>query len=658
MKYDDYLALCEEIAKHNRLYYVEHAPEISDEAFDKLLRKLIDIEKAHPEWVFPSSPTQRVGEMLTAGFKSVHHKVPMLSLANTYSREEVADFVKRVTKLAETSSVTFCTELKMDGIAISASFEKGKFVQGLTRGDGRAGDDITSNLRTLASLPLQLYGKVPDFIEVRGEVFMPYAVFKRLNEGKEVPWANPRNAAAGSLKLLDPREVARRELEVVFYQIASDSDTSITSQFESHDYLRKLGLPILKERALCHSLDEIFAFADKIKKLRKDLPFDIDGIVIKLNQLKLQEQLGMTGKNPRWAVAYKFEAEQAKTKLLAITLQVGRTGVITPVAELAPVFLAGSTVKRASLYNAEEIERKDIRIGDTLIIEKGGDVIPKVVEVDLSMRPHGAERWKMVEKCPACHTPLVKVEGEVAVRCPNKHCSEQRLNKIIFFASKEALDIENLGEKVVEQLYRKGFVRRPSDLFTLTAHELSQLDGFKQKSIDNLLKALESAKQTSLAKFIMGLQIKHVGLHTAEDLADRTHSIEVLSTLSLDELLAIEGIGPIVAEAIFDYFRDAENRSEIERLLSLGLHPITARKVAHPTFSGKIFVITGTLKSFTREEAAAQIRDRGGRVSDSVSKKTDFVIVGSDPGSKFNKAQQLNIKILKEEEFARLLNQK
>lgn len=660
MQFDDYLALTEEVWKHNRLYYVEHAPEISDEAFDKLLQKLIEIEKEHPEWVVATSPTQRVGEMLTAGFQTVPHQVPMLSLANTYSAEEVEEFVKRVYKLAETEKVAFCCELKMDGIAVTVFYEKGRYVRALTRGDGRAGDDITGNLKTVRNLPLQLQGevpgKVPDFLEVRGEVFMPYEAFKRLNEGKEIPWANPRNAAAGSLKLLNPNEVAERGLQVVFYQIAQNSDKRVLSQYESHDYVRQLGLPVLRERALCHNLPEIFQFAEKIRQVRRTLPFDIDGVVIKLDDLKLQERLGTTGKNPRWAVAYKFEAEKAKTKLLGITLQVGRTGIITPVAELEPTLLAGSTISRASLYNEEEIERKDIRIGDTVIIEKGGDVIPKVVEVDLAMRPPHLPKWKMVSCCPSCATPLVKEAGEVAVRCPNfEHCPEQRLNRIIFFASKQALDIDNLGEKVVEQLFKKGFVQKPSDIFTLTAKELASLEGFKQKSIDNLLRAIEKGKNPTLARFLMGLQIKHVGLRTAEDLSDRTHSLEVLAKLSREELLAIEGVGPIVAESIFSYFRNPANQAEIERLLALGVCPQASKKVADHPFSGKNFVITGALAHYSRLEAAALIRDRGGKVSDTVSKKTDYVLVGEDPGSKFKKAQELGIPILSEAAFIKML---
>lgn len=657
----DYLNLCQEIWHHNRLYYGDHKPEIADAAFDKLLHALIEIETKHPEWVTPSSPTQRVGEALTAGFKNVTHKVPMLSLANTYSQEELDDFVKRVHKLAETNEVPFCAELKMDGIAVTVLYEKGHFVRGLTRGNGKKGDDITSNMRTIEALPLQLYGEVPAYLEIRGEVFMPHATFKKLNAAKvqqnEAPWANPRNAAAGSLKLLNPAEVAGRGLQVVFYHLAETSDKTIKTQFESHEKLAQWGLPVLKEKALCHTVEEVWVFAEKVRKLRRSLPFDIDGVVIKVNELKLQERLGSTGKNPRWAVAYKFEAEKAETRLLNISLQVGRTGVITPVAELEPTLLAGSTIARASLYNEEEIERKDIRIGDLVVIEKGGDVIPKIVEVLLEGRTENQIKWTMPETCPSCQTPLVKVTGEVAVRCPNsKKCPAQRLNKIIFFASKEALDIENLGEKVVEQLYEKGFIKTASDLFALTENELTQLEGFKEKSVKNLLTSLEKAKNPSLPRFIMGLQIKHVGLRTAEDLADRTHSFEAISKLTEEELFAIEGIGGIVAASILEFFADEENIREVHRLYELGVKPVSTRKLDDHAFSGKTFVITGTLSKYGRSEAGSLIRDRGGKVSDAVSKKTHYVVAGEEAGSKLAKALALGVPVLNEEQFIEMLN--
>ncbi|MCB1149760.1 MAG: NAD-dependent DNA ligase LigA, partial [Chlamydiia bacterium] len=412
MTKDEYLRLCEEVWKHNRLYYVDHAPIISDEQFDRLLKQVEEIEANHPEWVTPSSPTQRVGEQLTQGFKTVKHAVPMLSLANTYSPEEVDDFLKRTHKQLHKNTVDLSAELKMDGIAVSVRFEKGIYTRAVTRGNGKEGDDITQNLRTIKALPLQLYGKsIPDVLEVRGEVFMPHAVFHALNKQKEKAgeplWANPRNAAAGSLKLLDPKEVSRRDLSVVFYAIALPEEPPISLQHEVPSYLGALGLPTLALHALCRTRDEIWHFAEKVLQKRKSLPYDIDGIVLKVDKLSDQVKLGMTGKTPRWAVAYKFAAEQATTVIHDITVQVGRTGVLTPVAELDPVFLAGSTIARATLHNQDEIARKDIRIGDTVIIEKGGDVIPKVAEVVLDKRPAQSKVWHMPTKCPACGTPVM-----------------------------------------------------------------------------------------------------------------------------------------------------------------------------------------------------------------------------------------------------------
>lgn len=644
MKYEDYLELSDLIWYHNRLYYVEHAPEISDEAFDKLLRSLIEIEKKHPEWILPTSPSQRVGEALTQGFKTVTHKYPMLSLDNTYSPEEVGDFIKRVIKLG--GHPLFCVELKMDGIAISARYEKGHFVQGVTRGDGKQGDDITNNLKVIENLPLRLKN-APDVLEIRGEVFMPHSAFKKFEN-----FANPRNAAAGSLKLLDPKQVVERGLKCVFYSVV---EPQLKTQIEAHELMDKVGLPTLHERALCPNLDEIMAFAEKVKSKRKTFGFDIDGIVIKLNSIDEQQKLGLTNKSPRWAVAYKFEAEKAETKLNGITLQIGRTGVITPVAELEPVFLAGSTIARASLYNEEEIERKDIRIGDTVIIEKGGDVIPKVVEVVLAKRPHGLHKYKMPADCPVCHTPLVKQEGEVLIRCPNLECPDQKLNRIIFFAGKEAMDIENLGEKIVEQLFKKGFVKKFSDIYRLKREQVAQLEGFKEKSINNLLESIEKSKNVSLPKFIMALQIKHVGARTAEDLADKGHSIEKIAAFTMEDLKSIEGIGDIVAQATLDYFSNPKNVQEIEDLLSLGIKPTRHVTIESHAFSGKSFVLTGTLTEFSRQDASRLIKERGGKLSDSVSKKTDFVVVGEDPGSKYQKAVQLNIKILDEAAFKGML---
>lgn len=662
MSKHEYEELCKEVWEHNRLYYIDNDPSISDQEFDLLLKKLEEIEKAHPEWMLPTSPTQRVGEMLSGGFKAVQHEVPMLSLANTYSKEEIVDFIKRVQKLTGEQHPAFTCELKMDGIAISVRYENGIFIRGLTRGDGRKGEDITSNIKTISKLPLRLYKKdLPKVLEVRGEAFMPHEAFKKLNEQRakaEDPlWANPRNAAAGSLKLLDPRESAKRKLDIVFYGIANEHMSGLNSQYDVHEYLRELGLPVLHTYAKCKNLDEIWEYIEKVVALRKNLPFDIDGIVIKLDDIHQWAQIGSTDKNPRWAIAYKFAAEQAATRILDITVQVGRTGVLTPVAELEPVFVAGSTIARATLHNQDEIKRKDIRIGDTAIIEKGGDVIPKVVSIDMTMRPPGTHPWHMPEKCPSCGVHVIHAEGEVAVRCPNSAgCPEQQLRRLVYFAGKDAMDIDNLGEKVVEQLFNKGFVRAPSDIFRLTQEQLAQLDNFKAKSIHNLLTSIEKARDVTLARFIMALGIKYVGSGTAEALAVKAGDIYHLMEMTTDDLLKIEGVGEKVAGAVWDYFVDPNNRREIEQLLSNGVKPHSFKATfGEHAFNGMTFVLTGTLQKYSRNEAAALIKERGGKVTDSVSKKTDFVLAGESAGSKLEKAQTLGIKILSEEAFLSML---
>lgn len=658
-----YVRLCEEIWHHNRLYYVDHAPVISDEEFDLLLKKLEQIEKDHPEWIDATSPTQRVGESLTQGFKPIVHRIPMLSLANTYSKEEIEDFIKRIEKLTEKKDSSFTAELKMDGIAVSVKYEKGIFVQGATRGDGKEGDDITTNMRTIQALPLKLYGThIPDSLEVRGEVFMPHQAFKELNEQKlatgEEPWANPRNAAAGSLKLLDPKEVAKRKLSIVFYGIAEDSSGQIKKQSQIFSFLQQLGLPVVQEHTICHTMDSIWAFAEKVRNLRRSLPYDIDGIVIKLDDIHEQKRMGNTGKSPRWAIAYKFAAEQGISVVKEITVQVGRTGILTPVAELEPTLLAGSTIARATLHNEEEVQRKDIRVGDTVLIEKGGDVIPKVVSVDISKRGPNSIAWKMPTQCPACGTPVVKVEEEVAVRCPNSQtCPEQHLRRLIFFAGKNAFDIEHLGEKVMYQLVVKGFVKKPSDIFTLTSEQLAALPNFKEKSIQNLLMSIEKSKKITFARFIMALGIKHVGAGTAELLAARAGTIQSLMGIGKDDLLAIDGIGEKVAESVTGYFASQEQCDEVNRLLELGVKPqdVQVRTFDEHPFLDKTFVLTGALEHYTRTGAASLIKERGGKVTNSVSKNTDFILAGTDPGSKLEKGKELGVRILNEDEFTSLL---
>lgn len=660
---EDYEALCQEIWEHNRRYYIEHAPIISDKEFDFLLKKLEELERRHPEWVTPASPTQRVNETPSQSFQTIEHKIPMLSLSNTYSKEEIEQFLKRMEKLLNKKEVSYCSELKMDGVAVSATFKKGLFVQGVTRGDGKKGDDITNNLRTIEALPLKIFGKhVPEFLEVRGEVFMPHDAFIKLNEEKrargEEMFANPRNAAAGSLKLLDPKESAMRKLACVFYAIAEDSSKTCTTQYESHQFLKELGLPVLQFISLCQNIEQIQNFAAKIEETRPHLSYDIDGIVIKLNDLKDQSRVGFSGKSPRFAVAYKFAAEQAATRIIDISVNVGRTGVLTPVAELEPVFLAGSTISRATLHNQNEVERKDIRVGDTVTIEKGGDVIPKVVGVNFDLRPKQTHPWKMPEHCPSCGSKVVKTAGEVALRCPNyEGCEEQRLRRIIYFTGKDAMDIEHLGDKVAEQLFLKGFVKKPSDIYFLTEKELSELEGFKEKSIQNLLNSIKSSKNVSLSRFIMALGIKHIGTQTAALLAASFGSIEKLQKATKEQLLEIDGIGEIVAQAIIEHFQSEENHKEINRLLQAGVLPQQSETILYQghIFAGKTFVLTGTLEHYSRDQASQLIKERGGKVTNSVSKQTDYVLAGEAAGSKLEKAEKLGIRILKEDEFIKLL---
>jgi len=662
IQYADYQKLCEEAWEHNYHYYVEHCPKISDEEFDHLLKKIEVIEKEHPDWVTSSSPTQRVGEAITKGFSTLIHKIPMLSLANTYTKEELEDFIHRVHKLLDKTEVDFCAELKLDGIAITAIYEKGKLTKGATRGDGKKGDDITANLRTIKSIPLQLRGSYPEYLEVRGEVFLPIPEFKKLNElrkkNEEPLWANPRNAAAGSLKLLHPKEVAERNLSAAFYAIAEESSGQITSQYDSHHFFKKLGLPHLEKVQKCKNLEEIWEYAHEILKMRSHLSHEIDGIVIKVDRFSDQKRLGNTGKNLRWAIAYKFAAEKALTTIKEIVVQVGRTGRLTPVAELEPVWLAGSQISRATLHNEDEVHRKDIRVGDRVWIEKGGDVIPKVVSVDLSDRKHGAPVWQMPSTCPSCGGHVEKIPGEVDYRCSNRAgCPDQKFRRIVHFVSKSAMDIDHVGQKMVELFLEKGLIHVASDLYTLKKEQLEPLPGFQEKSIENILTSIEKSKDVPLDRFIMALGIKHVGTNTAELLAEKAGDLETLVSFTEEQLQEIEGIGSVVAEAIINYFSESENLHEIQRLQELGvkpkLHQVKSFK-GHP-FEGKTFVLTGSLQNYTRQSASSLIKERGGKITETVRKKTNYVLVGEEPGSKFDKAKSLGITILDEKQFEKML---
>ena len=649
-----YHHLVKEAKRHDRLYYQEATSEISDYEYDRLLKTLQEIEREHPDWILPDSPTQRVSGDIQSGFKTVSHRHPMLSLANTYSEEELAEFVKRIEK--QVKGYAFTVELKVDGLAISVLYERGKLVQAVTRGDGKRGDDVTENVKTIKTLPHTLKGRhIPDLLEVRGEVYLELETFCELNREKEENgeevYANPRNAAAGSLKLLDPKEAAKRKLSILIYDV---QDGAITHQSELVPYLKGLGLPVFStdQFHVCKNEKEILAFAQRIEKKRDTFPFAIDGIVVKLDDMKQRQELGCTDKSPRWAVAYKFAPEQAETIINGITVQVGRTGVLTPVAELAPVKLAGSTIARATLHNQEEIERKDIRIGDTVIIEKGGDVIPKVVSVDIKKRPKHSRIWHMPKTCPSCGSSVVHLPNEVAVRCMNPSCGARNLKRLIFFASKDAMDIDHLGAKAVEKLASLGLVTVFSDFYRLREEDLARVEGFKEKSISNILRSLEASKKTTLARFIFALGIKHIGSVAAEAIADEVGTVEGFLELTRDDLLAIEGVGEVVADSVMEFLAHPE---EVHALLSVGVVPKGRKKMTSHPFSGKTVVITGTLEAYSRSEAAELIKQRGGKVSGSVGPSTDYLLVGEDAGSKLDRARKLGTPILTEAEFTALL---
>lgn len=666
----EYEALCDEIWHHNRCYFQEAAPEISDEAFDALVALLEKTEKEHPEWISPTSPSQRIGEKPLEGFAEVVHAEPMLSLEKAFEKEELVAFYDRVCRLVDRKKVDFFGELKMDGLAISVTYEHGQLVQAVTRGDGEVGSDITQNFKTIRDVPLRISTDIK-LLEVRGEVFLPKAHFERINEERmkqNLPlWANPRNAAAGCLKLLDSRELAKRGgLACVLYGIARQDPVKVRYQHEVFPTLHSLGLPTylsmknlpLKPLRIVHSVDEMMQFQDEIRAIREKLPFNIDGVVFKLDNLDEAAAIPPTMKHPRTAIAWKFGAEQVWTRLNEIVVQVGRTGVVTPVAELEPVELSGSTVGRATLHNAEEVERKDIRPGDRVLIEKGGDVIPKVVESD-KHTPHRQAPWKMPKECPSCGTLLVKDEEEVAFRCPNHtKCSEQIIRRLAHFVGKEGLDIENIGEKLIRHLYAKGYVEAPHDLFLLTKEKLMTLEGIKEKSADNILKGLDEAKRPSLDAFLLALGIRFVGAGTAKRIAERAETIDGFIKLTKEELLGIEGVGEEVATSVEQAVKDASFLEEIQELQRTGVSPNPRPKrggvEGHP-LNNAVIVLTGTLSSMTRSEAAKKIEACGGSVTESVSKRTTYVVVGEDPGSKFEKAKKLGVRTLSEQEFMELL---
>ncbi len=659
--------LREKIREHDHHYYVLNEPTLSDFEYDQLMDKLIQLEKQHPEWITPDSPTQRVGGKPTKVFPSVTHEIPMLSLGNTYTQEELYDFEKRIQNILPGETFEYVTELKFDGVAVSLIYQQGQYIVGATRGDGERGDNITENLKTVRSIPLVLFSKdnQPVNIEVRGEVFMTKTGFKKLNKlqekAGEKTFANPRNATAGTLKQQDPRIVALRPLNFSAYYLRVTGeknleDYNIQTHFDSLHLLRDLGFPVSRHSLLCKSMWEVIDFCNMWEEKREEVPFEIDGVVVKVNALDQQHRLGTTAKSPRWAMAFKFKAKQATTVLQEIHLQVGRTGTITPVAVLEPVILAGSTISRATLHNEDEIQRKDIREGDTVLIEKGGDVIPKVVQVIQEKRPSDSKSYTMPKHCPVCQSPLVRFEGEAAVRCENIACPAQVHRKIEHFASRGAMDIEGLGEALVHQLINNKIISDYGDLYFLNKSDLINLDRMGNKSVQNLLNAIEKSKTRPLDRIIFALGIRYVGSNAAVLLADTFGSIDILGKASIEQLDAIEGIGQTIAKSVNQFFHQQSNLKVIEKLKRSGVRMEEERpKKKEGIFHGKTFVLTGALSRFTRDGVISLIDLEGGKISTSVSSKTDYVLVGENPGQKYRKALDLKINIIDEDTFVAMI---
>ncbi len=668
-------ALRADVRRHDRLYYVENRPEISDREYDRLYAELRELETRFPELVTPDSPTQRVGGEPLKAFRTVPHTVPMMSLDNTYSEDELRAFDVRVRKALAMDRVAYVLEPKVDGCSISVRYEQGVFTLGLTRGDGARGDDITANLRTIRSIPLRLQapdGAPPPVLDARGEAYLPVAAFRELNAAREAegeePFANPRNATAGSLKQLDPRVVARRPLAAVFYAVGHLEGLTLETQADVLRTLQALGLPTPALWWVCEDIEEVIRRAHELQRREQELPYEMDGAVVKVNDRRLWSALGATSKAPRFAIAFKYSHEQAETRLTAITIQVGRTGILTPVAELEPVWLGGSTISRATLHNEEEIRRKDIRVGDTVVIEKAGEVIPAVVRVVLERRPRGTKPFDMAAhlggQCPACGGPIARDPEFVAWRCVNIACPAQLKRTLLHFASRRAMDIEGLGAALVSQLVDRGLVRDVADLYALTMADLvgepgeaGKLERMGEKSAANLLKAIEESRCRELWRLIHALGIPHVGEAAARKLADQFGSIDALASASLEELTAVEDVGPIMARSIRGFFENTRNRGVLAKLLERGVQPVASAGASKATgpFAGKTVVVTGALKGFTREQIHDALRAAGATVTDSVSRKTDYLIVGADAGSKLEKARRLGVAIMSEDEARRRL---
>ncbi|MEW9676301.1 NAD-dependent DNA ligase LigA [Lentibacillus sp. L22] len=654
-------ALKELLNQYSYEYYVLDKPSVPDSEYDQKLQELQKIEAEFPELITSDSPTQRVGGEPLDAFRKVRHNVPMLSLGNAFNVNDLRDFDRRAREGCD-QPISYVCELKIDGLAVSLLYENGKFTRGATRGDGTTGEDITSNLRTVRSIPLTI--KDTETIEVRGEVFMPHKSFLALNkqreENGEEPFANPRNAAAGSLRQLDPKIAASRNLDIFLYGVGEWQAGTIESHSERLEYLQKLGLKTNPEWRKCQTIDEVLEYVEYWTKERPNLSYEIDGIVIKVDNLDQQEELGYTAKNPRWAIAYKFPAEEVLTTLRDIELSVGRTGVVTPTAVLDAVRVAGTTVKRASLHNEDLIRAKDIRIGDKVIIKKAGDIIPEVVRVVEEKRTGEEQEFHMPTECPACGNELVRLEEEVALRCINPNCPAQLKEGLIHFVSRNAMNIDGLGEKVIQQLFRENLVKTIADIYRLDREELLNLERMGEKSVDNLLKAIDASKANSLERLLFGLGIRFVGAKAAKTLAEEFETMEKLQQATMEDLIAIDEIGEKMADSIVQYFSEQKVTDLLNELRELGVNmEYTGVKRSERTsdsiFAGKTFVLTGKMENYTRQEAKTLIENLGGSVTSSVSKKTDFVIAGVDAGSKYDKAQKLGVTIWDEEQLKEAL---
>ena len=653
-------ALRKTLHEHNHRYYLLDAPVISDQEFDLLLRELQDLEEAHPEFYDPNSPTQRVGGGVTKSFETVAHRFPMYSLSNTYSKEELEKWEERIRKIiGPQEEIEYTCELKFDGVSVSLTYENGALIQALTRGDGTQGDNITTNIKTINTVPLKLYGDYPPFFEIRGEVILPWEGFHKMNEERaqkgEPLYMNPRNTASGSLKLQDSSLVAQRPLNCFLYAIAGDQ-LPVKTQFEALEKARSWGFKVPESAKCVQSIDAVFDFIQYWEKARKTLPFEIDGIVIKVNRFEYQQELGFTAKAPRWAMAYKYQAEQVSTVLKGIQYQVGRTGAVTPVAQLEPVIISGTTVKRASLHNADQIEKLNLHLGDQVFVEKGGEIIPKITGI-AAPNP-GGEKVNFILHCPECSAPLVREEGEAQHYCKNEiSCPPQIIGKIQHFISRKAMDIEGLGGETVVLLYQEGLIRRIDDLYRLNKDQLLPLERMAEKSVTNLIEGIEKSKEKPFDKVLLGLGIRFVGETVAKKLAKRFGSIDVLKKASLEELIQTEDIGERIAKSLVAYFSDPKNQDLLSQLQIFGLQlELKQTTLAlHSQFSGKRFVVSGVFESFSREDLKKEIEDLGGIIASSISSKTDYLVAGEGMGpSKKAKAEQLGIPLLNEQEYIQL----